>query len=365
VLNITRRSFVASAAAATLYRVTPAWAALAADVPWAGEKVIDCHFHGRATDDAIIAHLDGAGITRTLLLAQEDYFPRIPRLRAKYPGRVAGWARGVMLSPAAGVPVPAEGAAAEHPEMRRLFQPMQVREGVDILTRAIHAGAKGFGETVGLVQADGPELQRLYAMAAEFDVPILMHFQEGGVPGLPRYGISGFSRIESMLRKFPKTRFVCHASDFWAHIDGAHQDGQPFPTGRVRPGGLSDRLLADYPNMYGDLSAPSGYIQLSRDPEFTAGFLQRHQNKLIFGSDCGCSDGRGGTEPGRTGPGAGAPGFPSAPPAGNARTALPTNPLAGKCVARELLGLVWRNTSRPVFRKLAWHNGIKTYRLPA
>lgn len=32
---------------------------------------------------------------------------------------------------------------------------------------------------------------------------------------------------------------------------------------------------------------------LARDPEFTAGFLKRHENKLIYGSDCICADGKG------------------------------------------------------------------------
>ena len=52
------------------------------------------------------------------------------------------------------------------------------------------------------------------------------------------------------------------------------------------------RALAD--GLYGDLSANSGNNALSRDPEFTPAFLKRHQDKLIFGSDCSCTDGKGG-----------------------------------------------------------------------
>ena len=32
---------------------------------------------------------------------------------------------------------------------------------------------------------------------------------------------------------------------------------------------------------------------LNRDPEFMRGFLARHQDKLLFGSDCACLDGKG------------------------------------------------------------------------
>jgi hypothetical protein len=54
----------------------------------------------------------------------------------------------------------------------------------------------------------------------------------------------------------------------------------------VTAGGLTDRYLADYPNMFGDLSAGSGLNALTRDEDFTRGFLERHQDKLLFGSDC-------------------------------------------------------------------------------
>ena len=58
-------------------------------------------------------------------------------------------------------------------------------------------------------------------------------------------------------------------------------------------GGLTDRYLADYPNMFGDLSAGSGLNALTRDEDFTRGFLERHQDKLLFGSDCSDPDGSG------------------------------------------------------------------------
>jgi hypothetical protein len=363
-VGISRRDFLITAAGAMVCGSSAARAALAKDVPWAGEKVVDCHFHGRATDEALIAHLDGAGISNTMILSQEDFANRMPALRASYPGRVLGWSRGSLL--ASSTTSTDTGPAPETPpELRRLMKFLPTPEAVEILIREVKAGAKGLGETAGLVQADGPELQRLYALAAELDVPILMHFQQNVIPGLPRYGISGFSRIEAMLKQFPKTRFICHASDFWGHIDSEYQDGGVFPTAnKVNRGGLSDRLLADYPNMYGDLSAPSGYMQLSRDLDFTADFLQRHQHKLIFGSDCGCADGRGGSSAAVTSAGTGSTGVAAAT-RGLFSAAVAGGSLAGKCVARELLGVVWKTTPRNVFRRLAWNNGIRTYKLPA
>jgi hypothetical protein len=38
--------------------------------------------------------------------------------------------------------------------------------------------------------------------------------------------------------------------------------------------------------MYGDLSAGSGLNALTRDEEHARAFLERHQDKLLYGSDC-------------------------------------------------------------------------------
>ena len=44
-------------------------------------------------------------------------------------------------------------------------------------------------------------------------------------------------------------------------------------------------LLDRYPNLYGDLSANSGYNALHRDSEFGYRFLERYQDRLLFGTD--------------------------------------------------------------------------------
>ena len=66
-----------------------------------------------------------------------------------------------------------------------------------------------------------------------------------------------------------------------------------YPKTKVTPGGLTDRYLADYPNIFGDLSAGSGQNSLTRDEEHAAGFLERHQDKLCLGTDCADSEGQG------------------------------------------------------------------------
>jgi len=61
----------------------------------------------------------------------------------------------------------------------------------------------------------------------------------------------------------------------------------------VLTGGITDRLLRDYPNIYADHSAGSGLTALTRDEEHAIGFLQRHQDQLLFGTDCADAVGYG------------------------------------------------------------------------
>ena len=77
------------------------------------------------------------------------------------------------------------------------------------------------------------------------------------------------------------------------HRQEPHDQAVLYPKGPVTPGGLTDRYLSDYPNMFGDLSAGSGLNALTRDEDFTRDFLKRHQNKLLYGSDCNDLEGAG------------------------------------------------------------------------
>ena len=93
------------------------------------------------------------------------------------------------------------------------------------------------------------------------------------------------------------------------------------------------------------MSANSGNNALSRDPEFTADFLARHQNKLLFGSDCSCQDGKGG----------------GVSQANNPAAAR----LRGKCVAHETLTVLKTHAKPAVFRKLTWENAHKVFKIKA
>jgi predicted TIM-barrel fold metal-dependent hydrolase len=310
---VTRREFSRVAAGA----ISASLAAQPQENLWGG-PVVDCHHHLRRTAEENIVHLDGCGVSNAMALARENSVDQIAALRQKYPGRLLGWFASADIT---------------KPEAEAL------------LTNAIKNGAIGFGEIKFHVEAGGPELRRMYALAADLNVPILIHFQE--VPHTPTEGVfsTGFRNFEAMLKAYPKTIFIGHADAFWANVSADYANDVAYPTGSVKRGGITDKLLGDYANLYGDLSANSGNNALSRDPEFTAGFLKRHEDKLIFGSDCACSDGKGG--------GVSQAGNPAA------------SRLAGKCVARETLTLLRTTVSPAAFRKMSWENAHRVYRLSA
>ena len=69
-----------------------------------------------------------------------------------------------------------------------------------------------------------------------------------------------------------------------------------YPKGPVTPGRVPE-LLRRYPNMYGDMSAGSGFNAVSRDPEFGCAFMEEFQDKLLFGTDI-CRPGQELPQPG-------------------------------------------------------------------
>lgn len=308
-MNIRRRDVLAMPAVAL--------AAQPAAVPSWGGPVLDIHFHTRRTPEANLQHLEGCGVQKAVLLTRAESADVAAALCEKHPGRFAWSVSADITKPGA----------------------------EQVLTAAVKRGAIGIGELKFHVEADGPELQRMYALAAELGVPILVHFQE--VPHFEGEGVfsTGFQRFAQMLQKYPKTNFVGHADAFWANISADYRNQEAYPGSPVQPGGITDKLLGDYPNLFGDLSANSGNNALSRSPEFTGEFLKRHSNKLVFGSDCACSDGRGS--------GIGQPNNPAA------------KRLAGQCVAQATLRLLKQATTPALFRQLTWENGHRLYKLRA
>ena len=140
-------------------------------------------------------------------------------------------------------------------------------------------GCKGFGEHVNGLAFDDPRNKVIYAKCDEYALPIVLDIDSKlcyDDPGLPR--------LESCLKEFPNVKWCGHGEAFWSAIS-AEDPRSGYPKGPVKPGGAVDRLLAEYDNLYADLSAGSGYNAMTRDPDFSRGFIERHWRKLLWGTD--------------------------------------------------------------------------------
>lgn len=244
--------------------------------------IIDIHQHvnySNRPDEVLLQHQRAMGVTTTILLP------------AGRPMNNAATHDGV----ANGLEAKAFGNEAcyqfarAHPQ-EFLFAANEVPDVEDApaaIEKYLKLGAVMIAEQKFGVQCDSPAMQKIYALAQAHDVPVLMHWQ------FQRFNY-GFERFHRMLGKYPRVNFIGHAQTWWANVDRNYRDQAGlYPQGPITPGGLTERYLADYPNMFGDLSAGSGLNALTRDATFTPGFFQRHQDKLLYGSDCNDHEGDG------------------------------------------------------------------------
>lgn len=274
-----RRTFITGALAATATIAAGGCAALSAG---RDDSIIDIHQHtkyGGRSEEELIAHQRNMGVARTILLPSG----RAMRTASTHHGEANG------LQAAAGGNESCFEMARKFPRLF-YFAANEVPDATDAerqIEKYLKLGGVAIAEQKFAVECDSPAMQRLYRMAADYNVPILMHWEHG------RFNY-GFERFHSMLAKHPRTIFIGHAQTWWANIGKEHENQAVlYPKANVEPGGLTDRYLSDYPNMFGDLSAGSGLNSLTRDEEHAREFLRRHQDKLLYGSDCNDKAGSG------------------------------------------------------------------------
>ncbi|MEP7258635.1 MAG: amidohydrolase family protein [Flavitalea sp.] len=240
------------------------------------EPIIDIHQHihyASRTDEQMIAHQEAMGITTTILLPSG----RPVNSASTHQGIANG------LQAQAGDNAECYLFAKEH---KRHFKfgacavPDLPDSAYDI-EKYLKKGAIIIGELKFGVECDAPEMHKIYQLAQSYEVPVLMHWQ------YQMYNY-GFERFYKILEQYPRVNFIGHAQTWWANIDKNQVADQSvlYPTGAVQAGGFTDRYLSDYGNMYGDLSAGSGLNALTRDENHAKAFLEKHQDKLLYGSDC-------------------------------------------------------------------------------
>ena len=269
---LSRRRFLAGSGLWIIAAAMPGCSSLSREE----EPIIDIHQHvgysGRP-NDVLLAHQRLLGVTKTILLP------------AGRPVRSASTHEGVSNGLQANC-LGNEACYQFAKANRRNFnfganEVPDVADATKEIEKYLKLGGVVIGEQKFGIECDSQEMQKIYQLAADYHVPVLMHWQ------VKMYNY-GFERFYKMLEKYPRTMFVGHAQTWWANIDKAYQDDASnlYPKGKVTAGGITDRYLRDYPNMYGDLSAGSGLNALTRDEEHSREFIARHQDKLIYGSDC-------------------------------------------------------------------------------
>jgi len=94
-----------------------------------------------------------------------------------------------------------------------------------------------------------------------------------------------FAFLEKRISRFPGIRFIGHGPDFWNHISSTQHPKYIHQKGAIREFGIIDRLLETYNNFYCDISGISGFNALSRDHRMARIFLQKHADKILYGTD--------------------------------------------------------------------------------
>lgn len=221
------------------------------------------------------------GIDKGVLLSEAD----VPGAEPAEDEAAALWAEVAMK------PMDAYLISRQHPD-RFAWMCNVYLDGTDKpygeLKRYKELGACGVGEFAQSLPLDHPLMERLFAWCQELELPFLFHMSPDG----KTYGVidlPGLPLLEGALKKFPRLKFIGHSQPFWFEMsqhppESADADRNAYPAGRVIPG-RAPQLLEQYDNLYGDLSADSGGNAVLRDPDYGLAFLEKFQDKLMYGSD--------------------------------------------------------------------------------
>ncbi|MFH1740190.1 MAG: hypothetical protein ABIH23_14370, partial [bacterium] len=155
-----------------------------------------------------------------------------------------------------------------------------------LLEEYVARGCKGMGEMLPKMDFDDPRCLNLFRQVGKFGLPIIFDMNDNPV----HYGLRddyGLPKLEKALRECPDTIFVGHGPTFWVEVSAEVPEGERwgYPKGPVVCDGAVPRLMAQYENLWADISAGSGYNALTRDTAFGLEFLDRFQDKLLFGTD--------------------------------------------------------------------------------
>ncbi len=153
-----------------------------------------------------------------------------------------------------------------------------------IIEHHLEHGARGVGEMCANLPWEHPLMDNLLFYINKYKLPLTFHISPTPYNSYGIYDDYNLSGLERALDKYPDIKFFGHSAEFWSRISGDDQY-LGYPKGPVVPNGPVVRLLETYPHLYGDLSAGSGLNAMTRDIEFAKGFMEKFQDRLMFGLD--------------------------------------------------------------------------------
>jgi predicted TIM-barrel fold metal-dependent hydrolase len=148
-------------------------------------------------------------------------------------------------------------------------------------------GCKGIGEVMPNLPFLDERVLNLFKHVEKVGFPLIFdgNGRLGNTYGL--YDEPGLTQLEKCLSMFPDLKILGHGPTFWAEISilKKQEDRYTYPDYPVIEEGSVPKLMRKYKNLYGDLSAGSGYNALARDPEYAVKFINEFKDRLLFGTD--------------------------------------------------------------------------------
>jgi predicted TIM-barrel fold metal-dependent hydrolase len=253
--------------------------------------IIDCHAHAymfpkilptpfsRTTFLSVeeqIAVMDENGIDKAVILslngaecpAENQSIGEVLEMSANYPGRFIPFCN---IDP----------RLPKRPDLIKLEDFLFPLEQYKAL------GCKGLGEVISRVSWQDPSMLLLMEACQKVNFPVTFHTITENFDGYGVIDNLGLHGLENILQRFPDLKLLGHSTAFWNEIssDITEESKHRYPASKVIPGGRLIELMRKYHNLYGDISAESGLLALSRDPEHAFRFIEEFQDRLLLGLD--------------------------------------------------------------------------------
>lgn len=243
-----------------------------------GFKVIDVHTHIGCYKDLVSSEPSWSKVTLEALLSYLD--------RCSGAGAVVlpvhSWNAGLMM--------PTEyvlEACSGYPGRLIPFCVVDVREVCleERVTRYVDMGVRGFGEHTSKIPVDHERNLKLYRLCGKLEIPILIHVAHSKDSQYGMLDTPDLRGFEKVAREHSDVDFIMHGPGWWRCISERFDPNIEYPEGPIDSPGRAVYLLENYENVYGDLSAYSGFNALNRDHIFARRFLEKLSRKLLYGTD--------------------------------------------------------------------------------